>query len=386
MNEPRLARLYRELLLDGIVPFWEKHVDEENGGVFTCIGEDGSPVSDEKYVWSQARWVWVCAALYNRIEKQPKFLKWARRTIDFLLAHCRDREGRWVYRITREGHVLEGAVSIYSDCFAVYGLSEYYRAAPDSALLALALDTFERIRRRIEAPDFGETAPYLLPRGRRNHGVPMILTEVAGELARTAGEPAIEAAATEYAGRVMNHFVRLNRRCLLEFLDREYRELPPPEGTFVMPGHAIESMWFIMHGAMRRNERALVDRAAEVLRWHLERGWDERYGGLFLGIDAEGFPPFLPHSDSKLWWPHTEALYALLLASKLTGQPWCEDWYERVHEWSFRHFPMPGTGEWWQRLDRQGHPMTTVVALPVKDPFHLPRCAILATELLTGRD
>ncbi|MBI3278813.1 MAG: AGE family epimerase/isomerase [Acidobacteria bacterium] len=166
MNEPRLARLYRELLLDGIVPFWEKHVDEENGGVFTCIGEDGSPVSDEKYVWSQARWVWVCAALYNRIEKQPKFLKWARRTIDFLLAHCRDREGRWVYRITREGHVLEGAVSIYSDCFAVYGLSEYYRAAPDSALLALALDTFERIRRRIEAPDFGETAPYLLPRGR----------------------------------------------------------------------------------------------------------------------------------------------------------------------------------------------------------------------------
>ncbi len=371
------------MLLDGIVPFWARHgVDDEHGGVLSSMAEDGARISTDKYLWSQARWVWTCAALYNRIERRPEFLRWARTTIDFLLRHGRDDQGRWVYRTTREGRMLEGATSIYTDCFVVYGLSEYCRAVPDPELLALARATFARIAQRVEAPDFAETAPYALPPNRRNHGIPMILTEVAGELARTLKDPAIARAADEYSHRVMRYFVRPEQRCLLEFLDRDYREVPAPEGTYVMPGHAIESMWFTMHRALDRGDRPTLREAVEVLRWHLERGWDPEYGGLFLGVDIAGHPPFLPNAETKIWWPHTEALYALLLAHHTTGERWCVEWYERVHEWSFRHFALPGCGEWRQRLDRTGQPITTVVALPVKDPFHLPRAAILAVELL----
>ena len=180
---------------------------------------------------------------------------------------------------------------------------------------------------------------------------------------------------------VRDRFLCPQRRAVLEFLRRDYSELPPGEGTFVMPGHAIESMWFLMHWAERRGDRSTVARAAEAIRWSLEAGWDPEYGGIFLGIDIAGGTPFLPHSDKKLWWPHTESLYALLLARRLTGEAWCEEWYRRVHEWSFAHFPMP-EGEWRQRLDRQGNPVTEVVALPVKDPFHLPRAVILILQLL----
>jgi N-acylglucosamine 2-epimerase len=66
----------------------------------------------------------------------------------------------------------------------------------------------------------------------------------------------------------------------------------------------------------------------------------------------------------------------------LTGEPWCSHWYERTHEWAHQHFSATDTGEWRQRLDRQGNPITTLIALPVKDPFHLPRAAILILELL----
>jgi N-acylglucosamine 2-epimerase len=126
----------------------------------------------------------------------------------------------------------------------------------------------------------------------------------------------------------------------------------------------------------------MIARAVEAIRWHLEKGWDPECGGILLNIDAEGAAPVPPFSDTKIWWPHTEALYALLLARRLTGERWCEEWYERVHDWSFAHFPMPETGEWRQRLDRRGQPISAVVALPVKDPFHLPRAAILALQLL----
>lgn len=383
MNKNHLRRTYSELLLDGIVPFWSRNgVDVQQGGVLSCMEEDGKPVSGDKYIWSQARWMWTCSALYNRIEKRPEFLTWARATYDFLLQHGRDEENRWVYHTTREGQIVEGATSIYSDCFVVYGLSEYCRAVPDLDMLALAKKIFADVQDRIEKPEFAETAPYKLPPNRRCHGVPMILTQVAGELARTTGDAAIARSADDHAGRVMNHFVRPTRKCLLEFLDRNYHEVPPPEGTFVMPGHAIESMWFQMHHALARNDRKTVHNAIEVLRWHLEMGWDQEYGGIFLGIDAEGRPSFMPNSETKLWWPHTEALYALLLAHELTGEDWCERWFDQVYEWSFEHFSMPEVGEWRQRLDRTGKPMTTVVALPVKDPFHLPRALILSLELL----
>src|SRR5579859_130364 len=179
MNKSQLRRTYQELLLDGIVPFWARHgVDHEHGGVLSCMSEDGQRMSTDKYIWSQARWVWTCSALYNRVEKRPEFLSWARTTIDFLLRHGRDEHGRWVYHTTREGKMVEGATSIYSDCFVVYGLGEYCRAVPDAKLLALAKEIFASIQKRIEAPEFAETAPYALLPNRRNHGIPMILTEV----------------------------------------------------------------------------------------------------------------------------------------------------------------------------------------------------------------
>jgi N-acylglucosamine 2-epimerase len=378
-----LRRQYRSLLLDGIAPFWlSRGIDWEHGGVLSSMDESGNVLSGDKYIWSQARSVWTFSALYNRVEARPEFLKAAANSVRFLLAHGRDSDGDWLYRTDRAGTPIDGAISIYSDCFAVYGLSEYYRATGDENALRIARSTFDRILVRIAAPGFRETAPYRLAAGRRCHGVPMILTEVANELLATTGDKDVEEVVTQCVSDVMDRFLSARRGLVLEFLDDRYNELPPPEGTAVMPGHAIESMWFVLHVARRRKEPDLIARAAEAIRRHLEAGWDPQYGGILLGIDAEGHSPFIRNAEKKAWWPHTEALYALLLAHGLTGQAWCLEWYQKVHDWSFAHFPMPETGEWRQRLTREGVPTTEVIGLPVKDPFHLPRTAILITQLL----
>jgi N-acylglucosamine 2-epimerase len=378
-----IYRQYRNLLLNEVIPFWLKNgIDWEYGGVLSCMNNDGTIASGDKFVWSQARSVWTFAALYNRVEKRPEFLKAAENSVRFLLAHGRNQDGKWVYHTDRQGKELEGATSIYTDCFATYGFSEYYRATGDENILSIARNTFERVRRCVEEPDFQETAPYPLPIGWKNHGIPMILTEVTNELFLTTGDASLEPLIDDYVARIMDHFVRPDRKVLLEFLTTEYRELPSPAGTFVMPGHAIESMWFVLHVAQRRGDQNLIRRAAEVIRWHLEFGWDAEYGGIFLSKDIDGKEPYLPHSDKKLWWPHVEALYATLLAHKLTGEPWCLEWYDRVADWSWSHFPPPGGGDWYQRLTREGKPTTEVIALPVKDPFHLPRGAMLIMQLM----
>src|SRR5271157_4246906 len=206
-EKKKLCALYRSLLLDGVAPFWFKHgIDREHGGVLSCMSEDGRVLSGDKFIWSQARSVWTFSALYNRIEPRPEFLDAATNSVRFLLAHGRDDRGRWVYHTDREGRVLEGAVSIYSDCFAVYGLSEYYRATRDELALAVARQTFEGIVRRIEAPDFNETMPYPMPPGWRNHAVPMMMTEVTHELGQTLGDDLLEGLAAQFADRIMTHF------------------------------------------------------------------------------------------------------------------------------------------------------------------------------------
>ncbi|MGH9616664.1 MAG: AGE family epimerase/isomerase, partial [Acidobacteriaceae bacterium] len=215
MNPKRIYDQYRTLLLDNIIPFWLNHgIDWEHGGVLSCMRDNGSLVSGDKYIWSQARSVWTFSALYNRVEKRPEFLELAENSIKFLLAHGRDKDGKWVYHTDRQGHVIEGPTSIDSDAFVVYGFSEYYRAVRDERLLAIALESFDRIRRRIEEPDFQEIAPYVLPLGWKDHGTPMGMTEVTNELLLTTGDTSLEQQLDVYIGRIMNHFVRPERKAL----------------------------------------------------------------------------------------------------------------------------------------------------------------------------
>jgi len=377
-----LAR-YRSLLLEVIVPFWEPHLDGEYGGILNCLADDGTRISEDKFIWSQARALYIYAKLYNAIAPRQEWLEAARSIYRFLLAHGRDRTGHWVWRTDRRGHVLEGYQSLYAEGFALYGLAEYYRATGDEEARAVGLETYHRVVEQLAVPGSYPLAPYAIPAGMKCHGVSMIFSLVFWEFGRAIGDRAIEEDGYCHTLEVLNHYLRPERRALLEFIGLDNRPQDTPPGRTVVPGHAIESLWFQMHVLESRGEHARIPAAAEAIRWHLERGWDAEFGGIFLGMDVDGVePPYWAHATVKTWWQHTEALYATLLAYAHTREDWCLEWYWRVHDWAFAHYPDPAHGEWRQRLDRAGRPLEEIVALPVKDPFHLPRVVIYIIQVL----
>jgi N-acylglucosamine 2-epimerase len=167
----------------------------------------------------------------------------------------------------------------------------------------------------------------------------------------------------------------------------------------VTPGHTIESMWFVMREAATLGQPVWIQQAAQAVKKAFEVGWDQEYGGLLRYVDRTGGKPqgaeigavyerlVLDTWDTKLWWPHSEALYSTLLAYDLTGDEAFISLYERAHEYVFTTFPNPDQriGEWIQIRDRQGKPMDKVVALPVKDPYHITRNILLILELLHQR-
>ena len=385
MNFSTLHDLYRSELLDRTIPFWLKHgIDWEHGGICTCISDDGNVLSGDKYVWSQLRAIWTFSALYNKIERKQEYLDVAAHIFNFITRYGRNEKGEWYFCLDQKGKPLfDGATSIYCDGFAIYGFTEFARATGNQLAIDLAREAFASVQSRLVNPGSYQTHPLPIPPGTKAHGISMIFASAFGELGDYLNDRSIIDAGLDHANLVMDVFCRPERRRLYEFvnLDNSLRETPP--GHAVNPGHVIESMWFMIHIYQRHATRddARIRQAIEAIQWHLELGWDEEFGGIFLARDAEG-SFWEKNWDTKIWWVHTEALYALLLAYSISKEDWCLTWFQRVHDYAFSHYPVPGYGEWIQNLDRQGHKLNSTIALPVKDPFHLSRALIYSVGVL----
>jgi len=379
-----LLRFYQDHLREQVIPFWLRYgVDREHGGFFSTIGDDGSLLSTDKYVWSQGRALWTFSALYSELDPDPRWLEVARNIADFTISHGRERNGAWAFRLARDGGILESSRSVYADAFVLYGLTAYAKATGDSTALELAVETFRRTSPLLDDHSSLPARPHPIPEGLQAHGPLMIFAQVYHELGVLAGDARILSRALELAEIVMTQHLKPERKLLFEFV-RPGGELDESDaGKTVIPGHAIESMWF-MERIYRFHGRAdRVRTALDAIRWHLEYGWDHEHGGLFLARHVEGGRPRWHASDAKVWWTLTESLYALLRAYELTGEDWALEWFHRAHEYAFRTFPNRRHGEWFQNLDRRGRPTPVVVsALPVKDPFHLPRALIYSIQVL----
>ncbi|MEL7673626.1 MAG: AGE family epimerase/isomerase, partial [Chloroflexota bacterium] len=227
--------------------------------------------------------------------------------------------------------------------------------------------------------------PKVNPATRRtiSHAIPMILLATAQEFRQVDSDPLYDEVAGEAAEQILTRFMRPDQRAVFEHLNHDGSlMLDTIDGRLVTPGHAIESAWFLMHEGQRRGDDRYLRAALDIIRWMLDLGWDHEYGGLLYFVDYLGKPPTRLEWDQKLWWPHTEALYALLLAHELSGEVWCAEWYERVHAWSFEHFADPEHGEWFGYLHRDGSLLTPLKGGIWKGPFHLPRALLYSYKLL----
>ena len=72
-------------------------------------------------------------------------------------------------------------------------------------------------------------------------------------------------------------------------------------------------------------------------------------------------------------------MVATAYAYRHTKEEWFREMHEEVCEFAFSNYPN-GYGDWYNWLDWEGNPAETA-ALPVKNPFHLPRGLIYLTQL-----
>lgn len=422
----QFARTYRErareALEHSILPFWWRAIDPVRGGVFNCWNNAGTRlISRDKFTWSQGRFAWLCARLADLSRRglvrgdADAFLGQAEKTVRFLAGHALLDDGRCAFLLSEDGAVQEAfpgkgpAPSIYADCFVVMGFAEFARVSGDRARLDAAWQLFEYIEQRLAGGGV-PTRPEPVPEGYDSHAVAMIQLNLTLVLRDACAALQDSRFATAHARnlaaarRIFERFLLPGGR-MIELRRQTWgTTLAPREGVqeslldrHMNPGHALEGLWMLLTVAQREQCPEWIARAHEAVRFTLERGWDEDAGGILHYVDHAGGPPtgvagssayeagVRATWDTKLWWVHSEALYTTALSHALSGSDEMREWFERVWTYAFRVFPNPdpAVGEWIQIRDRRGNPLERVVALPVKDPYHIARNLSQLIELFS---
>ena len=375
--------LYSKSLTENVIPFWEKYsLDDVDGGYFTCLLRDGNVFDTDKFIWLQAREVWMFAKMFNEWEANPSWLKIAVHGADFLEKYGRNQEGDWYFSLRKDGKPLVSAYNIFSDCFAVMAFAQLAKASGEARYAQIAIQSFERILQRQSNPKgkFSKAIPE--NRALKNFALPMILCNLALELESLSDTFDIESLIDTCVNEVMVDFYNREYDITLENVKPDGSFSDTFEGRCVNPGHVIESMWFIMDIAERRQDKQLMKLAVDRTIRTLSYGWDEKYGGILYFMDVKNYPPQALEWDQKLWWVHVETLIALLKGYHHTGDSRCLAWFDKVHEYTWSHFPDAEFGEWFGYLNRQGEVLLPLKGGKWKGCFHVPRGLFQCSKIL----
>nr|WP_299382950.1 AGE family epimerase/isomerase [Allomuricauda sp.] len=379
-----LKKIYETSLFEDLIPWWEQYsMDWEYGGYFTRLNRNGTPYSGDKDMWMTARQIWMFSHLYNQYEKKEQWKIIAKQGLDFMLEHSFKIDGKMHFRLNQEGRPISSVLSIYTEVFACIAVAEYAGLSQDADLKDRALVMYNFLLSRLGQASDTPMLGYSIERDIHLHSHDMCRMTVAKVYNDLWPSEQFEQDLTISVDSILSRHWNTDKRYLLENTAMDGSELSDiPEGRLVIPGHAIESAWMLMEIALERKDLAMFDTAIDITIASLEYGWDSKYGGLRYMLNTDGTPTHELGADLKLWWPHGEALYALLMGWLLTGREDLKVWYEKLHEYTFNHFPDEKHGEWFGYLNRDGSPVWEAKANGWKGFFHVPRVLFRCYQLL----
>ena len=382
MDEKKYKELFKKELLENCAPFWLKYsVDNEYGGIINCVDRKGEIYSDDKSVWMQGRCGWTYSYLYNKIEKNPEYLKMAKNAIDFATKYCIDKtDGRMYFTVTRDGKPLRKRRYWFSETFYIIANAEYYIATGDEKYLETALKYYDFVYGIYKNPS---TDPFKITpkscaetRALKSLAEPMItlnVTSVVREADKAHEEKYDEIAAGLIEDIKCFHSDEYG--AMLESVTTDNKiVIESAPCRVVNPGHDIECSWFLLEEGLRHGDKEIISFAEKIFNEAFSRGWDEEFGGITYFKDVLGKPVEAYEHDMKLWWPHNEAVIAALMFYKYTGNGKYAAIFEKVTKYAFDKFSDPEYGEWLGYLHRDGTPtLPPCKGHTYKGPFHVMR-------------
>lgn len=389
----RMLTDFRTQLLTETVPFWEARVlDTRYGGYFNCFTRTGRLYSTIKPGWFAGRTLYTFSELYHTVQKREEWLTIARAGRRYLGGAVYAGDGRFNQMMSREGKVLAGTNSIFTDHFAAKGLYAYIAACGDERReedVRFARQLGDRLFEHSKNPRI--LAAEGISSRFEKHAVTFMNLIVALE-SRGIFENVYKTVLEESVQKSLYRFANSELRAPLEYVGTDGQPILEGEGRLIDPGHTMESLWFSIKAGIALGRGDWIQRAGEVLDWVIDRAYDEQYGGFFQHVDIDRPVPeekFLTNTyvdtpvrwDEKIWWVQAEALCALAMSALYGENERHFRYLIKMKDYVDTAFRDRTCGEWYSFCKRDGTLLSDKKGFELKGPYHVPRCLMQLTAL-----
>ena len=351
------------MLTESILPFWLGLKDPAGGFFGEADGTGRIRKDADRGAVLNARILWTFSAAYRVLGKES-YADAARWALSYFLDHFLDEDAGGVYWcLDASGRPLDDKKQLYAQAFAIYGLSELYRATHDAHTLEAAIDLYQTVESHFAdhqnggyvealARNFSPLEDMSLSAHDINADKTMNshfhLMEAYANLYKVWSDPSLKSALDALIDLTCTRIMGPDGHLQLYFR-RDWNVLPGG----VSYGHDIETSWLLLECAMATRDFSIVNR---VKPYALKIGQAGNEG--LLSDGSMRYEKLLDGSfdDSRQWWVQAEAVVGNLWLWKYHGDAAAADRALACWNYIRDHLVDRNGGEWYWAILPDGTP------------------------------
>ena len=383
-DELKKYRIELQQELKAILDYWIKNtIDEINGGFVGKIDHSGKVYNDApKGAVLNSRILWTFSAAYN-LTREPVYLNIAARAFQYVQDYIVDKEYGGVYwAVDHKGRPLETEKEIYALSFAIYGLSEYFKASGNESSRKLAVMIYDDILKYsydkknggyIEgfSRDWKQIPERRLGTEKKSMNTHLHLLEAFSNLLTTWNDSEVFEKVKELVAIFQDHIISSKTSHLVLFFDEGWNE----KSRMISYGHDIEAAWLILEAAEKLKDDRLIEKVktSSIKVTNAAAEGLDGDGGLWYEYDVDKKHLL----KEKHWWPQSEAMVGFFNAWEITKD---EKYLKQsIKTWEFvkEHLLDKKLGEWYWGVKEDLSPMPNADKVGIwKCPYHNSRACI----------
>lgn len=373
-------------LLDHIrhtMAFYHPRAIDPNGGFFHFFRDDGSVYdSHTRHLVSSTRFVFNYAMAYRRFG-DAAYLQAVEHGTAFLRERHRNASTGGYAWLLDDGRVADATNHCYGLAFVLLAYAHASMAGVEPARAWIG-ETFDLMERKFWSPAAGLYADEAAPdwsavssyRGQNAnmHACEAMLaafdataqTRYLDRAAKLARNITVRQAALA-DGLIWEHY-HADWSVDWDYNRHDKTNIFRPWGY--QPGHLAEWAKLLLilerHADRLTGPEWLAPRAAELFDAAMKHAWDDDYSGIVYGFAPDGG---ICDGD-KYFWVQAESLAAAALLGKRIGDEKYWQWYERIWDYSWKHFVDHQQGAWYRILTRDNRKYSDEKSPAGKTDYH----------------
>ncbi|MEO8007016.1 MAG: AGE family epimerase/isomerase [Betaproteobacteria bacterium] len=373
-------------LLDHIrhtMAFYHPRAIDPDGGFYHFFRDDGS-VYDTKtrHLVSSTRFVFNYAMAYRRFG-DTAYLRAVEHGTTFLRERHRNASTGGYAWLLDAGHVVDATNHCYGLAFVLLAYAHASMAGVEPARAWIA-ETFDLMERKFWSPASGlyadeAAADWSAVSSYRGQNANMHACEAMLAAFDATGQARYLDRAANLARNIALRQAALANGLIWEHYQSDWSvdwnynrhdqtNMFRPWGY--QPGHLTEWAKLLLilerHASQLTSPEWLAPRATELFAAAMKHAWDGDHGGIVYGFAPDGSVC----DGDKYFWVQAESLAAAALLAKRTGDEKYWQWYERIWDYSWKHFVDHRYGAWYRILARDNRKYSDEKSPAGKTDYH----------------